>query len=154
MRAEWYLFKLKGLFRLNSVFGLALACLVVREVSAQTTNSWTNTMSGNWTVASNWTPGAPSSSSTTILQFMANGGTLAVSANSRLGSTLNAISIATNATLQINGSFNNARTITLGTRGGRVEVTGSNVLTQSGLLTGNNGFTKNGTGVMVVQTTS
>ncbi len=271
MRAEPYFHKLKRPFQPALAFGLALTCLAAWEVSAQTTNSWTNTVSGNWTAATNWTPGAPASAPTNILQFLAsagvsytatnnfaspfilnrlvlnstssnlitlagnslqftqnvavapqllqngsgaflisnaivlatnitftgtgtgavtiagiisgnqnftksgnytltlngvntfggtgrtitlNGGTLAVSANSRLGSTLNAISIATNATLQINGSFNNAPTITLGTRGGRVEVTGANVLTQSGLLTGNNGFTKNGTGILVLQATS
>ena len=41
---------------------------------AQTTNTWTSATNGFWTIATNWLPGTPVSSTNTTLLFNASGG--------------------------------------------------------------------------------
>ncbi len=82
-----------------------------------------------------------------------NGGTLSVNANNRLGNTTNGINLSSNATLQFTGTLTQQRGLTNGAGGGRVEVTGTNIVTfnATAILGGNNPFTKNGTGTLILQ---
>src|SRR4051794_11113574 len=47
-------------------FAAAVALLTPAAVTAQT---WTNPAGGNWSVPGNWTPGVPTSGTTTALTF-------------------------------------------------------------------------------------
>lgn len=86
---------------------------------------------------------------------MVNGGTLSANSSARLGSTTNRVMISSNALLQFTASFTHIRALSLGTGGGRIEVTGNNLVTQSGAFTNNaNAFTKEGTGTLVLTAAS
>jgi autotransporter-associated beta strand protein len=86
---------------------------------------------------------------------MVNGGTLSVNNTARLGSTTNRIMISSNAILQFTAGMTQIRALSLGTGGGRIEVTGANIVTQTGAFTNNaNDFTKLGTGTLVLTAAS
>jgi autotransporter-associated beta strand protein len=85
-----------------------------------------------------------------------NGGVLSVAADAGLGSTLNTVTISSNAVLRFTGNnISHNRTITLGTGGGRIEITGTNVVTQNlGFAANTNAFTLLGTGRLILTAAS
>jgi fibronectin-binding autotransporter adhesin len=86
---------------------------------------------------------------------MVNGGTLSANNTARLGSLTNRVMISSNALLQLTATMTQIRAISLGTGGGRIEVTGASIVTQSGAFTNNaNAFTKEGTGTLVLTAAS
>ncbi|MBI3881679.1 MAG: autotransporter-associated beta strand repeat-containing protein [Verrucomicrobia bacterium] len=109
-------------------------------------NSFTKVGSGTLTLSGNNTYGAAARTN------FINGGTLSVNASARLGSTSGGIAINSNAVLEFTGSTVQTRVMTVGTNsggGGGVSVTGTNLVTQTGTLTGGT-FTKLGTGYLIV----
>ncbi|HLX63441.1 MAG TPA: autotransporter-associated beta strand repeat-containing protein [Planctomycetota bacterium] len=87
-----------------------------------------------------------------------NGGILSISASSGLGdgSATNVLSLA-GGTLQNTGAsvdLTPARTVTLGTGGGGFDVTGANVLTVSGVISGSGTLTKTNTGTLILSATN
>ncbi len=99
--------------------GLLLVSLASATFThAQTTNNWTSATNGFWTVASNWSPGVPVSSTNTILQFNASGGMNFRSTNNNNGNYLvNQLLLNSTSTNTISLS-GGALQFSLGTAGG------------------------------------
>ena len=87
------------------------------------------------------------------------GAVLSIGANSGLGAVGTGAALTlNNATLQATNTFSldnagaNIRAITLGAGGGTFDVTGANVLTELGVISGSGSLTKTGTGTLVLST--
>ena len=86
--------------------------------------------------------------------FVSGASTVAVTGDGGLGNVANALTLgdaASSGTLSIaSGAFSSNRTVTLGTGGGAIDTVGSTNAVWAGTITGSGGFTKNGTGTLVV----
>jgi fibronectin-binding autotransporter adhesin len=82
-----------------------------------------------------------------------NGGVLRVSANANLGNTAGALSF-NGGTLNTTGTFDSARTGTLGALGGTIDTNNDTALTLSGVLGGIGPLRKTGAGALVLTNTN
>src|ERR1051325_9520002 len=84
-----------------------------------------------------------------------NNGVLSINSSANLGFASNALTISGDGTLQISAGFTQPRVVNLGPGGGHVDVTGANIVTQSGLI-GNGAETlaKEGTGTLIITSTN
>jgi autotransporter-associated beta strand protein len=76
-----------------------------------------------------------------------SGGMLRVIADANLGSPANSITFA-GGTFQSAGNFTTARAMSFGGTGGAIDITGANVLSSSGTISGSGTLRKSGTGTL------
>ena len=99
------------------------------------------------------------SNSYTGVTQVGGGATLSISANSGLGAvgtgaalTLNNGTLQATSTFSLDNAGANIRAITLNAGGGTFDVTGTNTLTESGVISGIGSLTKIGTGTLLLKT--
>ncbi|MEI6235905.1 MAG: C25 family cysteine peptidase [Planctomycetota bacterium] len=100
-----------------------------------------------------------SGSNTTSGAIAVTGGTLSIGASTNLGNAAatNSLTLSNGGALQNTGAsvdLGALRMVTLGTGGGTINVTGSNVLTVSGIVSGATNLTKTSSGVLTLTNTN
>lgn len=123
------------------VDGAAGGALTINSVIANGTGTSTLTKAGTGTLVL----GAAANTYTGATYI--SGGTLSISNNAQLGATANS-TVSLGGTLQTTSTFSTSHVFALGGGGGTFEVTGANVLTAAGVVSGGGVLNKTGSGIL------